>query len=52
MNSNPSHVGLNGSTEAILRKTPLFANLTEEEMRALAVRATRKQFQKDEQLFA
>ena len=41
-----------GSTEAILRKTPLFASLTDEEMRALAARATRKQFQRDEQLFA
>lgn len=43
---------MSDSTEAILRKTPLFASLTEEEMRALAVRATRMQFQKDEQLFA
>src|SRR5215470_7527643 len=43
---------MNGSTEAILRKTPLFASLTEEEMRALSVRAARRQFRKDEQLFA
>ena len=43
---------MSDSTEAILRKTPLFASLTEEEMRALAARATRMQFQKDEQLFA
>ena len=43
---------MSNSTEAILRKTPLFASLTEEEMRALAARATRMQFQKDEQLFA
>src|SRR5215475_14369836 len=43
---------MNGSTEAVLRKTPLFANLTAAEMQALAARATRKQFQKDEQLFA
>jgi len=41
-----------GNTEAILRKTPLFASLTDEEMRALSARATRKRFQKDEQLFA
>jgi len=43
---------MNGSTEAILRKTPLFANLTETEMHALAARTARKQFIKDEQLFA
>jgi CRP/FNR family transcriptional regulator len=43
---------MNGGTEAILQKTPLFASLTEEEMRALAARTVRKQFQKDEQLFA
>src|SRR5215813_6903060 len=43
---------MNGSTDAILRKTPLFANLTETEMHALAARTARKQFIKDEQLFA
>jgi CRP/FNR family transcriptional regulator len=43
---------MNGSTEAILRKTPLFANLTETEMHALAARTARKRFIKDEQLFA
>src|SRR5215467_8781114 len=43
---------MNGSTEAILRKTPLFASLTETEMQALASRAIRKRFQKNEQLFA
>jgi len=43
---------MNSSTEAILRKTPLFASLTDAEMQALAARATRKRFQKDEQLFA
>ena len=43
---------MNGSTEAILRKTPLFAGLTELEMSALSARAARKHFQKDEQLFA
>src|SRR5499425_1057322 len=40
------------NTEAILRKTPLFAGLTEAEMKALAGRTARKRFQKDEQLFA
>src|SRR6266480_2012254 len=39
-------------TEAILRKTPLFATLTDTEMQALASRTSRKRFQKDEQLFA
>jgi len=43
---------MSGNTEAILRKTPLFASLTEAEMRALAARISRKRFQKDEQLFA
>lgn len=51
---NPSRESpeMSGSTEAILQQTPLFASLTGEEMRALAARATRKQFHKDEQLFA
>ena len=39
-------------TEAILRKTPLFANLTDAEMHALAARTSRKRFRRDEQLFA
>src|SRR5579871_5206268 len=39
-------------TEAILKKSPLFASLTDEEMRGLAARATRRRFHKDEQLFA
>ena len=43
---------MNGSSEAILRKTPLFASLSEDEMRALAARATRMKFQKGEELFA
>jgi CRP/FNR family cyclic AMP-dependent transcriptional regulator len=43
---------MSGNTEAILRKTPLFASLTEVEMKALAARTARKRFQKDEQLFA
>ena len=43
---------MSGNTEAILRKTPLFASLTEAEMKALAARTLRKRFQKDEQLFA
>lgn len=43
---------MNDNTEAVLRKTPLFASLTDAELQALAARATRKRFQKDEQLFA
>lgn len=43
---------MNGSAEAILKKTPLFAGLTDAELRALAARAARKRFGKDEQLFA
>jgi len=42
----------NGGTEGVLRRTPLFANLTETEVQALAARTSRKKFQKDEQLFA
>lgn len=38
--------------ESVLRKTPLFASLTDDEMRALAARTARQRFQKDEQLFA
>ena len=40
------------STEAVLKKAPLFTSLTSEEIRALAIRATRKRFHKSEQLFA
>lgn len=38
--------------EAILRRTPLFASLSEAEMQALVTRTTRRRFEKDEQLFA
>lgn len=37
--------------EIVLRRTQLFANLTEQEMRALAARASRKQFQQGALLF-
>jgi CRP/FNR family cyclic AMP-dependent transcriptional regulator len=43
---------MSDSTEAVLRKTPLFVSLTDAELEALAKRTTRKRFQKDEQLFA
>ena len=39
------------NVETILRKTPLFANLTESEMRALAARVSKKHFKRGEQLF-
>lgn len=39
-------------TEAILKKTPLFASLTPAEIHALAARTSRERFQQDEQLFA
>jgi|SRR5208282_2113643 len=37
--------------EIVLRKTPLFANLTETEMRALAARVSTRHFQRGELLF-
>jgi CRP/FNR family cyclic AMP-dependent transcriptional regulator len=40
------------SIERVLRKTPLFASLTETEMRALAGRVSRKNLRRGEQLFA
>ena len=39
-------------TVTVLKKTPLFANLTEEELLALAARTSRRRFQKEESLFA
>ena len=43
---------MNEGAEAILKKTPLFANLTEKELQALAGRVSRKRFRQGEQLFA
>jgi CRP/FNR family transcriptional regulator len=37
--------------EAVLKKTPLFAGLTESELRALAARATRKKYDRGQLLF-
>ena len=37
--------------EMVLRKTPLFASLTETEMRALAARVSKRHFQRGELLF-
>jgi CRP/FNR family transcriptional regulator, cyclic AMP receptor protein len=42
---------MNEDVEAILRKTPLFAGLTETEMRALAARVNKRHFQRGELLF-
>ena len=39
------------NVEAVLRKTPLFASLTEQEMHALAKRVSKKRFQRGELLF-
>ena len=52
MNQASREIPNERSAEGILRKTSLFANLTEAEMRALASRITRKRFHKDELLFA
>jgi len=43
---------MNEDIEMILRKTPLFAGLTEQEMHALATRVSKKQFQRGALLFA
>jgi CRP/FNR family transcriptional regulator len=43
---------IKASVEIVLRKTPLFASLTEEELRALAARITRKSFPAGAMLFA
>ncbi len=40
------------NVEAILRKTPLFASLTEKEIRALAMRVVKRRFPRGELLFA
>jgi CRP/FNR family cyclic AMP-dependent transcriptional regulator len=43
---------MSNDTGAVLKKTPLFANLTGAELQALTARTSRKRFQKSEQLFA
>jgi CRP/FNR family cyclic AMP-dependent transcriptional regulator len=43
---------MSNDTGAVLKKTPLFANLTEGELRALAARTYRKRFRQGEHLFA
>ena len=39
------------NAEIVLRKTPLFASLTEQEMHALVARVSKKHFQRGELLF-
>ena len=41
----------NANVETVLRKTPLFAGLTEQEMHALASRVTKRHFRRGELLF-
>lgn len=43
---------MSNDTGAVLKKTPLFANLTEAELQALVVRTSRKRFQQGALLFA
>ncbi|MGB7025432.1 MAG: Crp/Fnr family transcriptional regulator [Candidatus Acidiferrales bacterium] len=43
---------MTGGAEAILRKTPLFASLTQEEMQSLVGRVTTRHFQRGEMLFS
>ena len=44
--------GMTRETSAVLRKTPLFASLTEAELQALAARTSQKRFGQGEHLFA
>jgi CRP/FNR family cyclic AMP-dependent transcriptional regulator len=44
--------GMSNDTGAVLKKTPLFANLTEGELQALAARTSRKRYNRGEHLFA
>src|SRR5690348_6603136 len=43
--------GASEGPEGVLRRTPLFASLTEKELQALAARTTRRRFQRGELLF-
>lgn len=45
-------LGMKDNTAGILKRTPLFASLTDNELEALAKRTTRRRFQRSEQLFA
>lgn len=48
---DPQGAAMNEGAEAVLRKTPLFASLTEKELQALAARTIRRRFQRGELLF-
>lgn len=50
--ANPQGAGMSRGAEDVLRKTPLFASLTEKELEALAARTVRRQFQRGELLFS
>lgn len=43
---------MSNETGAVLKRTPLFANLTEGELQALAARTSRKRYKQGEHLFA
>ena len=43
---------MRNETSTVLKRTPLFANLTDGELQALSARTSRKQFQQGDQLFA
>jgi CRP/FNR family transcriptional regulator len=49
--AGPQGTGVSEGPEAVLRKTPLFASLTEKELQALAARTIRRRFQRGELLF-
>jgi CRP/FNR family transcriptional regulator len=48
---SPRGAWMREAMEAVLRSAPLFASLTEKELQALALRATRRQFERGELLF-
>lgn len=50
--ANLQGAGISKGAEAVLRKTPLFASLTEKELEALAARTIRRQFRRGELLFS
>lgn len=49
--SNGRSATVSGKMETVLRKTPYFADLTKQEMRALATRVSKKHLQRGELLF-
>ena len=51
MNPKPNQANTTEHVKAVLRKTPLFASLTDKELQALVARTARKRFQRGEMLF-